>query len=426
MSPEKKEPFEQLLKSHLSASLSQPPAEPCPDENWMAAYLEGSQSEHFKKAFERHLLQCDRCQAEMAMLLKTSVTDAHSIPSAVTAESSPRSNPLALLFDWTRAAAFRPVFAILLVSAVTGILGYRLLRDDRILQQRSMDTSESAAGRSSASSEADQPPASPPVNDQKSQEQKPSLKSDPSPVPRRAAQDRLEAERDSLSEPGDLRNREKSSSRDGEMKDAFAAEPPSSVPAESSRDAGAGLKRRDVAMAPQSLPEPSQKESLSAAVVDRQNSKLETKADEASAKPKNQVMPAAPLPGVRSVVGALSEGRTEQDKVATAEETRAAGASEKKQVLTKSARQAAAFEGNETSAVSRIEVSGKRFDLIDGVWRDSSILPNEASSTQVSVNSPEFEKVRKQLAPYQPVVSRPEDVFIKLHNRVYRIQKAPK
>ena len=39
----------------------------------MAAYLEGSQSEHFKKTFERHLLQCDRCQAEMALLLKTGV-----------------------------------------------------------------------------------------------------------------------------------------------------------------------------------------------------------------------------------------------------------------------------------------------------------------------------------------------------------------
>jgi hypothetical protein len=40
--------------------------------------------------------------------------------------------------------------------------------------------------------------------------------------------------------------------------------------------------------------------------------------------------------------------------------------------------------------------------------------------------SPDFEKYRKQLAPYQSVISRPEDVLIKLHNRVYRIQKAPK
>ena len=44
MSAEMKDPFEQLLKSQLSASLSRPSVEPCPDENWMAAYLEGSQS----------------------------------------------------------------------------------------------------------------------------------------------------------------------------------------------------------------------------------------------------------------------------------------------------------------------------------------------------------------------------------------------
>jgi len=56
MNAEKKNPFEQLLKSHLSGSLSRAPAESCPDENWMAAYLEGSQSEPFKKIFERHLL----------------------------------------------------------------------------------------------------------------------------------------------------------------------------------------------------------------------------------------------------------------------------------------------------------------------------------------------------------------------------------
>jgi len=136
MSPEKKNPFEQLLKSHLSASLSQPPAEPCPDENWMAAYLEGSQSDHFKKTFEQHLLQCDRCQSEMAFLLKTHETEAKPVPSVLTAEPSPSNNLLSVLFGWTRAATLRPVFAILLVSVVTGVVGYWLLRDDRILSER--------------------------------------------------------------------------------------------------------------------------------------------------------------------------------------------------------------------------------------------------------------------------------------------------
>ena len=343
MSPEKKNPFEQLLKSHLSASLSRPPAEPCPDENWMAAYLEGSQSDHFKKTFERHLLQCDRCQSEMAFLLKTHQTEAKPMPSVLGAEPSPRSNLLALLFSWTRAATFRPVFAILLVSVVTGVVGYRLLRDDRILRERSVETAESKAPKSSARLDADNQPAAPPVTDQKSLEQKPSATSEPSLVRRQAAQDRLEAARESQAQAGDLRS--KSNSQDREMKDGFAAEPPSSAPAEPNRDAkGAKLERRDIGVSTQALPEQLQKESLSASKVGRENSELEKKADETAANARKQpIQPAAPA-GARSTLGALSARKMEQDKPANVEQAPAAdAAAKKKQVLAEGKGEAGAF-----------------------------------------------------------------------------------
>ena len=427
MSPEKKDPFEQLLKNHLSGSPSRPAAESCPDENWMAAYLEGSQSEHFKKTFERHLLQCDRCQAEMALLLKTGVMETQPKPSPWAVEPSPRSNLFALLFDWTRAAAFRPVFAILLVSVVTGVVGYRLLRDERILQEHSIQVTQSTHRSGSPLADADES-STQPSDDHKREEQKQSLKSESSPVRREAAQDQLERPRAPQAQPGDLRNKGKTSNQENEMKDAFAAEPPSTVPVESNRDAVGGPKRRDMAAASQTLPEPLQKESLSAVVVDRQNSQLQTKADEASAKPKNQVMPAAAPLSARPALGALSERKSEQDKLAGAEEARAVGSSVKKnQVLVEGARQAGAYAGAEADAVSRIEVGGKRFDLSDGLWRDASILPDDTlPPILVLAQSPEFERRRKQLAPYQLVLSRPEDVLIKLDGRVYRIQKAPK
>ena len=145
-----------------------------------------------------------------------------------------------------------------------------------------------------------------------------------------------------MAQPRDLRTRETSNNRDSKLKDGFAAEPPSSVPAESNRDANDRLGRRD-AVAPQPLPAPLQKESLPAAVAGRENSQLGGKADE-TAKPKNQAMPAAPLPRTYSVVGALSERKTEQDKVTNAEETRAAGGPAKKQqVLTESAPSGSCF-----------------------------------------------------------------------------------
>jgi hypothetical protein len=427
MSPEKKDPFEQLLKNHLSASVSQPSTESCPDENWMAAYLEGSQSEHFKKTFERHLLQCDRCQAEMGLLLKTGVAEAQPKPSALAAEPSPRSNLLALLFDWTRTTAFRPVFALLLVSVVTGVVGYQLLRDERILQERSIGTTESTHRNRSPLADADES-AVQSSDDHKRQEQKQSPKSESSPVRREAAQDRLERPRAPQAQPGDLGNKGKTKSQENEMKDAFAAEPPSTVPAESNRDAVGGSKRPDMAVAPQTLPEPLQKESLSAAaVVDRQNSQLQTKADEASAKPKNQVMPAA-APPARPALGALSERKAEQGKLADAEEARTVGSSvKKKQVLVEGPRQAGAYAAAEADAVSHIEAGGKRFELTDNIWKDASILPDDTMPPiLVLAHSPEFERRRKQLAPYQLVLSRPEDVLIKLDSRVYRIKKAPK
>ena len=426
MSPEKKDPLEQLLRNHLSASLSRPPAESCPDENWMAAYLEGSQGEPFKKTFERHLLQCDRCQSELALLLRSGVTEGQHKPLAVPATSSPGSNLLSLLFGWTRATAFRPVFTILVVSLVTGAVGYQLLRDKQILQLRPVETAAPTSGNSSPLADADEPSAAPSVDDHKPQEEKQSLKSESSPVRREADQDRLKAARASQAQPGDLRNRGKTNNADSELKDAFAAEPPSTVPAESNRDAVGGPKRRDMAVASQTSPEPLRKESLSGAAIDRQNSQLQTKADEASAKPQNQVMPAAP-PLARPALGALSEKNSEQDNLADAKEVRAVGGSvNKKQVLVEGPRQTGAFAATEASVVSRIEVGGKQFDLSDNVWKDASILPDDPGPTRVNVNSPEFEGHRKQLLPYQAVISRPEDVLIKLHNQVYRIQKAPK
>jgi hypothetical protein len=211
------------------------------------------------------------------------------------------------------------------------------------------------------------------------------------------------------------------------MKDAFAGEPPSTVPAESNRDAVGGPNRRDMAVASQTPPEPLQKESLSGAAIDRQNSQLQTKADEASAKPQNQVMPAAPPPA-RPALGALSEEKTGLDNLADAKEAPAVGASvKKKQVLAEGLGQTGASAAFGAKAVSRIEVGGKQFDLSDNIWKDASILPNDTMSPiLVSVQSAEFERHRKQLVPYQAVISRPEDVLIKLHNQVYRIQKAPK
>jgi len=421
MSQEKKDSFEQLLRDHLSTSLSRPSVESCPDENWMAAYLEGSLSRPFKDTFERHLLQCGRCEAELASLLRTGATEAPA-SAPLPLESKPRGNPVAFLFDWTRAAALRPIFAILLVSVVTGVVGYRLLRNERILEQGSIEISSSGQGSSSPVADEDASPAPQSGEDRKSLEETLSYKSKSAPVRREADQSQVNGEHASQVQRGDVRSPDRESSQDNEKKDAFAVEPPATVPAESNRDSGSGLKRRDTAEDLPAPPELLQKEALSDS-VEGQNSRHRRNVDETSAKPKNQANPAAPA-AAPPVLGASADEKVERDKLAEARQTRAGV--NKKQVPAGGPAQTGASASSETMTVSRIDAGGKRFDLRDGSWRDASILPDDPWPTLVNMNSADFERHRKQLAPYQAVIARPEDVLIKLHNRVYRIQKAPK
>jgi hypothetical protein len=423
MSLEKKDPFDQLLKNHLSASLSRPPADSCPDENRIVAYLEGSQGEPFKKSFEQHLLQCDRCQSEMASLLKSGVMEAQPQPVTKAASASPRGNLLALLFGWTSMKAFRPVFAILLVSVVTGVVGYRLIREDRVLQERPLETAESAQRKNSAGPDTGNFSTAPSVDNLKPQEEKPSLKVE-APPRRESAQDGLEGGMTSQTQSTDPSSRAKTNRQDGEMKDAFAAEPPQAAPTDLNRNTIGGPERRNVSVASRSSPELLRKESSADSDSERRDSQLQAKADEVAAtKAKIPVVPPAPA-SARPVVGALSERKAEQDKPAAEQEIRTTLAN-KKQVLVQSAGKAGAASVADAKAMSRMEAGGKSFDLSDGVWRDESILPDDPQPTVVNMNSRDFEKQRRQLAPYQPVISRPEDVLIKLQNRVYRIQKAP-
>lgn len=431
MNRKEKDAFEQLLKNHLSATaFSHAQAEPCPDENCMAAYLEGSQGEKFKKSFEKHLAKCSRCQAELALLLKTGAAEAQPMASLL-AKARPGSGLLALLLDWTRVAAFQPAFAVLLVCVVTGVVGYRLLREQTNLQTRPVEMAESA--NKAPSADEDERPAALPLADLKSQEQSQQLKTESLPIPGQAGENRRTAP--GASQPDSFRDRNEAASRDREAKNDFSVEPPAATPAESSRGAvGGALKRRDMAVAPKPSPEPLQEESLSTVATDRQNSRQPARTDETSSAisanqvaPRAQPLPAAPPPVSATVaLGKLeAEKKVEQDKIAGAKEARASAApARRKQLGSEGARATETFAAGKASAVSRIEAGGKQFDLRDGIWRDSSIRPDDAAlPTLIYVNTPDFEKQRKSFAPFQPVLSRPEDVLIKLDNRIYRVRK---
>ena len=418
MSLNKKDFFDQLLKNHLSAQHARSTAEPCPDENWVAAYLEGSQSEHFKATFERHLLQCNRCRSELALLLKASAAEAKPAPAAKAAESDSPPNLLTSLLGWVRGTTLRPAFAILLVCVVTGVVGYKVLRDNHLVMHRWAETAESVSMSNS-------PVAVPPEPSRAESPSKPQDFKEAAGGGRQAARDEGTGARLSQLKTDELERRSRTKSQDREMKDTFAVEPPSSAPARADKDVVGVPKRRDMASEPRSSAAPLQKEALSTPSSERQNSQLQAKAEESAGQPQNQVTPAAPAQA-QPARAALAGTKTEQDKIANVEESaKAASAEKKKQVLAERSQQSAAFSADETGAVKHLESGGKRFELSDGVWRDASILSSDPPPMMVKLNSPEFNRHRKEFAPYQQLLARPEDVLIKIGNQVLRIKKAP-
>jgi hypothetical protein len=162
------------------------------------------------------------------------------------------------------------------------------------------------------------------VNDQKSREQEPSVTSEPSLVPRQAAQDRLEATRESQAQSGDLRNKMKSNSQDREMKDGFAVEP--RRPLRLSRVA-TRMVGWNVVMLPCQLRLCLNNCKKSLCPLRRLVVRIRSSRQRPMNRPRmpkaQPIQPAAPA-GARSAPGALSARRMEQDKPANVEEARAA------------------------------------------------------------------------------------------------------
>jgi hypothetical protein len=144
-----------------------------------------------------------------------------------------------------------------------------------------------------------------------------------------------------------------------------------------------------------------------------------TSGERFSGKPQGAAVPAAPA---AIALSKTDQERTERDDQTETASTRAKD--EKKQSLEGARSQAL---GLAVGPPQRIEAGGKLFELRGDLWRDSSISENgQASPVVIGLPSPEFESLRKVLGPYQPVLSRPEDVLIKLNDRIYRIKKLQK
>ena len=125
--------FEKVLKEHLDRM---PPGQesPCPDENLVSAYLEGSLPADLKKRFENHAAGCSRCREEMALWLKIQEAALESKNSAELEQK--RAWSLADGWAWMQQLSYKPVLALLVIAVISSYLGLREVRQNEILKEQ--------------------------------------------------------------------------------------------------------------------------------------------------------------------------------------------------------------------------------------------------------------------------------------------------
>jgi hypothetical protein len=444
MNQNRKDSFESLLRRHLSSEmLSKGTSNLCPDENGMTAYLEGTQAERFNSDFEKHLLNCVRCQAELALLLKSGAISEESAAAklATAPEAKPRRSLASFWSNWLKIPAFRPAFAILIVSLVSGVIGYRLIQE----QQRSARSEQVAQSmqKDNASpvppglnSGGLQPSSTSSRREASSREETSDLKQNlKGPVIRN--QGTFESERKDASARSAL-EKSKAERTDKDANEArderYAAEPVADALSQS--EGAEFLNQARTSAPPQAASPREDSETVSKESVSSQEGRQQsdfgttaarsaedgrdTSGERSSGKPRRAAVPAAPAANALSKTD--REKVTERDDQTEAADSRAKR--EKKQSLEGERRETL---GLAVGTPRRIEAGGKLFELRGDLWRDSTISESgQVSPVVVRYPSPEFESLRKDLVPYQPVLSRPEDVLMKLNDRIYRIKKIQK
>ncbi len=432
MQRDKKDLFENTLRTHLFSQNDMAPEGPCPDENWMAAYVEDTLGSSLKTQFERHLLQCGRCQTELAMLVRTEPAHLAQSP-LVEQESSQKQSWLAIYLGWMSSAALKPALAIFAVSLLAATLGYRWVREQAKpefetvkvanqilrLEQPSADKLQQKNGGETTRAGRAQPqlePATPKLLERSEFERQ-----------RTSIQTR---QADSVEGNTDQAGNER-------VKETYSSEPPA-YRGEGGKALGTLNARRDDAVLPEDSIAP--KSSAQDLKKDAATNAERVKAEDArqsrrvvdgpvvgtisqTAQSKAAPAAAAAPPATFAVSSVDSEKKTERDSELPARAIQGMRQEARKQ---KAPAEASTQIAAETKSANRLFAGGKQFELRQGVWHDVSITADEVIvPREVLVRTREYETHQNALAPFQAVLARPEDVLIKLSGTIYRIRKRP-
>jgi len=414
--------FEQLLRKHLKESLERNEAANCPDENRVSAYLEGMLPQNQRTDFERHVAQCARCQDELSLLLRSDATNSVATQSKQKVKTG---------WSWFLSFRFKPVLAVLVVTIVSGYVGFELLRESR--QRES--TADVAQWLQQEHRVEDEKSSSPP----RQQTAAPQIM----PVESRTINQKLEANQESgmraakkaAGEPGAPPARGFSKdSKELSLRDSFSPVPTEAGEAGANARLGSKsdlLTRQNgpsgvATSAPVSQPSSSKDEEASALAPRR----LAAPADPTATQPRpvNRSAFIGPQP-------ATDEDNSSKKNVASKEsflqktEVRhleadgsAASGKLKQEALVKA--KASRAEGRSDEAKKRqLNVAGKTFELRNNVWTDTSI-GEDANETEIVIykDSSDYGEQIRSLTDYRSLLVRDEDCRIKFQGKIYYIK----
>ena len=427
MTQNEREQLEVLLRKQLG---EQPETvvgkKNCPDPDLVSAYLEGSLSPTLKTALESHVSECRRCQEELAFLLKT-------FPAGPVKETQGAPKLGNKLLDWLGLRRIgpvflKPVFAIVVVAVLSGVVGYKIIFEHRPAEEKVTQIADSMAKHVEV----------PAPEQAKTEDREKGTVMNTHPALEARQPDRRPAsvvEKPRLDQIPRATNKERRYSAPQEVESPLSKDDSRNGRTEGIREEPTNQlrekepQRKDLndqpAATPQVAAAPAAPPPASAPALNRVMAERDSGAKEQQSIQDKKV--AGQLQAGKEATGQLigsgglaRKAVTTKQKPNVSDEAALASKTEE----SKGGISSAEAVGGSTMQLRLIRLSGKTFELRQKVWVDLAIGKEEKYvPIVIPKNSQDFVRLEKELSAYQDVLDRPEDCLIKLNEHIYRIQK---
>jgi len=431
MSENSEKHFEQLLRKYLKDSLERNEAANCPDENRVSAYLEGMLPQNLRTDFERHAAQCARCHDELSLLLRSDATN--SVAPAAQSKQEVKTG-----WRWFLNLGFKPVLAVLVVTLVSGYVGFELLQRESRQRESTGEVTQSLPRQRGVEDEKSSPPA------------RQTAVPETTPVEPQAMNQKLQANQET-----GIRTAKKAAGQPGappasgfskdiqerSLRDGYSPVPPEAGEAGANSRLGSKsdlLTRQTgppgvATSAPAPQLSSSKGEEASVDVTNALTARRSAAPAAPTTTPPAQVNPPAligPQPATDEDNRSKKNFESKESSLQKTEvrhleaDGLVASGKLKREALARS--KASGVEGRSEEAKKRqLSVAGKTFELRNNVWTDTSI-GEDADKTEVVIykDSSEYAEQVKPLAAYRSLLARDEDCRIEFREKVYYIKSA--